>query len=228
MATRAPNSSKNASSPRSQYQRSDETRSRILDAALAEACEVGFQKTSVARIADRAGVAVGNLNYHFGSKQELLRRAMVSLIHDFRAQLLFALPSDSHDFFDQERSGLLTYLAYLRANPSHVRLAEEVRLHDPSLYKRSTDAWLDEFSERVTSAIEQGAIRKMTPSEIRMRGYFLLGAYQFLDRLIESRPYPGDEAVADAFLSMLRTGMGPISRENHKLSTLKDLQLEGR
>ena len=228
MATRALNSSKNTASPRSQYQRSDETRGRILDAALAEACEVGFQKTSVARIADRAGVAVGNLNYHFGSKQELLRRAMVSLIRDFRAQLLFALPSDSHDFFEQEKLGLLTYLAYLRANPSHARLAEEVRLHDPSLYKRGIDAWLDEFSNRVTSAIEQGAIRRMTRSEIRMRGYFLLGAYHFLDRLIESRPYPGDEAVADAFLSMLRTGVGPIPQENREASALKELYVEGR
>ena len=210
MAPSALSSATNASPRRSGYRRSVETRGRILDAALAEACAVGFQKTSVARIAERAGVAVGNLNYHFGSKQELLRRAMVSLIRDFRAQLLFALPSDNHDFFEQEKSGLLTYLAYLRANPSHARLAEEVRLHDPSLYKRGVDAWLDEFSKRVTNAIAQGAIQRMTEPEIRIRGYFLLGAYHFLDRLIESQPYPGDEAVADAFLSMLRTGLAGL------------------
>ena len=65
--------------PRAGYKRSGETRARILEAALAEACEVGFQKTSVARVAARAGVAVGVLNYHFGSKRELMRRLMVSV-----------------------------------------------------------------------------------------------------------------------------------------------------
>jgi AcrR family transcriptional regulator len=225
MPPRALKSPARASGARSGYRRSDETRSRILRAALDEACEVGFQRTSVVRIAARAGVAVGNLNYHFGSKQELLRRAMGSLIRDFRSQLLFALPTDSDDFFDQERSGLLTYLAYLRANPSHVRLAEEVRLHDPDLYQRGVDAWIDDFSTRVQSAIAQGVIRPLDDSEIRLRGYFVLGAYHFLDRLIESSPYPGDSAVADAFLSMMRSGVGEAAGESLETTSEKAFEV---
>jgi len=102
--------------PRTGYRRSDETRSRILEAALAEATEAGFQGTSVARIAARAGVAVGVLNYHFGSKEELLRQSMVGLIKDFRSKLVFASTANSDDFFQRERAGLLIYLAYLEAD----------------------------------------------------------------------------------------------------------------
>ena len=58
-----------APSGRAAYAKSADTRARILAAALAEASESGFHKTSVARIAARAGVAVGNLHYHFGSKR---------------------------------------------------------------------------------------------------------------------------------------------------------------
>ena len=58
---------------RAPYAKSRDTRARILAAALAEASDSGFHKTSVARIAARAGVAVGNLHYHFGSRRELLR-----------------------------------------------------------------------------------------------------------------------------------------------------------
>lgn len=201
---------------RAGYRRSSETRKRILEAALAEACEVGFQKTSVARIAGRADVAVGIINYHFGSKQELLRQSMVALIRDFRSQLLFSLPSDRDDFFRQEKTGLLTYLAYLRANPSHARLAEEVRLHDPDLYQKGVEAWIREFCSRVQQAIVDGVVRPLGEKEIRIRGFFVLGAYHFLDRLIDARPYPGDEAVAEAFLSMLRGGIGSTSDPQYR------------
>ena len=63
----------NARGSGSGYAKSRDTRARILAAALAEASDAGFHKTSVARIAARAGVAIGNLNYHFGSLRELRR-----------------------------------------------------------------------------------------------------------------------------------------------------------
>ena len=79
--------SHDAIGPRGKYARSDGTRARILQAALTEAGESGFQKTSVAKIAVRAGVAVGVVNYHFGSKGELLRELMASLTRDLHSRL---------------------------------------------------------------------------------------------------------------------------------------------
>ena len=216
--------------PRPRYRCSSTTRRRILAAALDDACEKGFQRTSVAGIAARAGVSVGNINYHFGSKQKLLRETMVALIGDFRSQLLFSLPADSDDFFDQERAGLQAYLAYLRANPSHARLAEEVRLHDPDLYQRGLEAWIKEFSRRFRRGIAKGTLRAAGDDEIRIRAYLVLGAYHFLDRLIETDPYPGDPVVADAFLSMIRSGIeGPrVSAPNPPQATIHEPTRESR
>jgi len=194
--------------PRAGYKRSDETRARVLEAALAEACEVGFQRTSLAKVAARAGVAVGVLNYHFGSKRELMRRVMVAVHRDLRDQLLFALPVGSDDFFEQERAGLLAYIRYLRANPAHSRLAEEVRQHDPELHEQGIEAWIKQFSARVQSGVKRGAIPPMNDLETRIQAHFVLGAYSIFDLLLQSRPYPGDEAVADAFLGLLRNGLG--------------------
>jgi AcrR family transcriptional regulator len=215
MVSQAPAQTPTSSVPRTRYRRSGTTRKRILAAALLEASAVGFQKTSVARIARRADVAVGVINYHFGSKKELLRESMASLIQDFRAKFPLSLPTTSEEFFRQERAGLLTFLRYLRKNPSHARLAEEVRLHDPELYQRALDGWLRVFSTRVEAAIQEGSVAPMTPSEIRLRGFFALGAYQFLDRLVAAAPYPGDEAVADAFLAMLRNGLGSAPSDHN-------------
>lgn len=203
-----PEASDASSSERSGYKRSGETKARILEAALAEACEVGFQKTSVTRVASRAGVAVGVLNYHFGSKRELMRRLMVSVHRDLRDQLLFALPAGSDDFFEQERAGLLAYIAYLRMNPAHARLVEEVRAHDPELHALGVEAWMEQFVARARMGIDRGQIAPMDDAEIRTQGYFVLGAYGIFDQLLQSEPYPGDDAVADAFLGLLRGGLG--------------------
>jgi len=120
-------------SGRGHYARSEDTRARILDATLVEAGKAGFHNTSVAKIAARAEVAIGILNYHFGSKGELLRELMASQAGEFLALLKPPEPHD--DYFSYERSLLLVYLQFLRANPSYVRLAEEVRSHDPELYR---------------------------------------------------------------------------------------------
>ena len=194
--------------PRVGYARSRETRARILAAALAEAGEVGFHKTSVARIAARAGVAVGNLNYHFGSKSDLLRELMVTLVKDLQSRIHIALPDDSDDFFDQERAGLLTYLTYLRENPAYGRLVDEVRLHEPELYRVAVSSWVEQFQARVQSAIGRKVMRPMDDFEIRAHGYFLFGIHQFLDTLLEGEPGNEDERIVDAYLALIRSGLG--------------------
>ena len=212
---------------RASYARSRDTRAKILAAALAEASDSGFHRTSVAKIATRAGVAVGNLHYHFGSKQELLRELMGSLVADLLSRLHVAIPDGSADFFDHERAGLLVYLDYLRANPAYVRLADEVKLHDPDLYRRAVTGWVEQYVVRIRAGIERETIRPMHDSEIAAQGHFLLGARHFLDQMMESvdgRPYPGDEAVVDAYLALVRDGLRrrPESDTDSNHSTQSD------
>lgn len=198
-----------AESGRHGYARSRDTRARILRAALVDAGEVGFHKTSVTRIAARAGVALGNVNYHFGSKRKLLRELMATLVAEVSSRIHVSLPADSDDFFDQERAGLLAYLAYLRENPAYARLSDEVKLHEPELYQRAFEAWTELFRARIRAGIERGAIRPMARPEIHALAHVMYGAHQFLDRLIESDDDPGDEAIADAYLGFVRAGLGP-------------------
>ena len=199
-----------ASSKRTSYARSEGTRARILEAALAEASESGFHKTSVARIAARAGVAVGNLHYHFGSKRELLHELMRSLVADLLSRLHVADPDEGADYFERERAGLLVYLEYLRANPAYVRLADEVKLHEPELYSLAVAGWVEVFVAQLRVDVERGTLRPMDDLEMAVQAHFLLGARHFLDQMMESvdgRPYPGDEAVVDSYLALVRDGL---------------------
>jgi AcrR family transcriptional regulator len=55
----------------------NDTRDRILDAALDLFIEQGYEKTSLREIAERVGVTKAALYYHFSSKEEIIR----TLVH---------------------------------------------------------------------------------------------------------------------------------------------------
>jgi AcrR family transcriptional regulator len=208
-----------ASAPRRRagYAKSRATRARILAAALAEASHAGLHKASVARIAARAGVAVGNLNYHFGSRKQLLRELMGSLVADLMPRLHAIDAADDADFFERQRAGLLAYLDHLRAHPEQVRLAKELELHDPELYRRAVADWTERMAARIRAGIAQGALRPMSETEITAQAHFLLGARHFLEPMIERPGGPADEAVVDAYLALLRDGLGrPAARRTRR------------
>lgn len=56
----------------------DDVRARILDAARAELAENGFARTSVATIAERAGLGTGSVYRYYASKEELCAAAIPS------------------------------------------------------------------------------------------------------------------------------------------------------
>jgi AcrR family transcriptional regulator len=64
-------------------QRSEETRDRLLQAALNSFAEQGYDATGVAEICQRAGVSKGAFYYHFASKQALF----VALLEQWLAAL---------------------------------------------------------------------------------------------------------------------------------------------
>jgi AcrR family transcriptional regulator len=195
-------------SGRAGYAKSRDTRARILAAALEEASDSGFHRATVAGIAARAGVAVGNLHYHFGSRRELLRELMASVAADLMARLHSADLDDSADFFDRQRAGLLAYLDYLRANPAYIRLADEIKLHEPDLYRRAVTGWVSRMTARIRVGIAQGTLREMDDAEVTAQAHFLLGARHFLEQMLESDDGLADAPVVDAYLSLVRNGLG--------------------
>lgn len=195
---------------RSGYAKSADTRARILAAALQEASDSGIHETSLAAIAARAGVAIGSLNYHFGSREELLRELMSSLTADLMARL-DAADADAHaDFFERERAGMRVYLDHLRANPAYLRLAGEIELHEPQLYRRAVADWRERITARIRAGISRGDLRPMDDAEIAALAYIMLGVSQFLDQRARrnGRTDPSDAAVLDAYLALLRDGLG--------------------
>ena len=197
--------------PHAGYAKRHRTRALILDAALAEASERGLHRASVTGIAARANTAVGSLNYHFGSRAELLRAMMRKLMADFSARLA-ALENQraeqAGDFFERHRTELLAYVDYVRSNPAHIRLVDEIRFLEPELYRHGITAWVDILSARLRDGIANGSVRPMNDAEIAAQAHFLVGARRFLEDLVAD--VGREEDVVDAYLRLVRRGLGAV------------------
>jgi len=132
---------------------------------------------------------------------------MGALVADLMPRL-HAIDADPNaDFFERQRLGLLAYLEYLRANPEHVRLADEIKLHDPALHRRAVAGWVERMESWIRAGIAQGTLRPMSDAEIAAQAHFLLGARHFLEHMMESRERARPEAVVDAYVALLRDGL---------------------
>lgn len=107
--------------------RSEETRERLMQAALASFAERGYDATGVAEICQRAGVSKGAFYYHFASKQALflalldqwlaaLEREMTRLAAPSApaAQSLQAMVGLLQQVFRDASGRLLMYLEFWR------------------------------------------------------------------------------------------------------------------
>ena len=79
-----------AAQPRTERRRGDDTRGRLLDAVEGLIAEYGFKPLTHRTIASRAEAHVALLNYHFGSKEQLIEEALAR-----RASQLLALQHDA-------------------------------------------------------------------------------------------------------------------------------------
>lgn len=69
--------------------RDDKTKEKLITAAMAYLDEeADMEKITVRRLAKRAGVAVGVLNYHFGSKDNLINAAIEMMVSKMASELL--------------------------------------------------------------------------------------------------------------------------------------------
>lgn len=196
------------------YAKSRDTRARILAAALEEAGESGFYGTSVARIAARAGVAIGSVNYHFGSRARLIRELMQQLMDDYMAHVQVAEAESRGDWFARERAVLLAYVAYVRRDPAFTRLADEIKVHEPALYRRGAGQWVERMAGRLRAGIAEGTLRPMDEKELRLKSRFLLGARHALEDLAQGDASLSDEEAVDAYLELVGDGLRAIGGES--------------
>lgn len=139
------------------------TRARIRDAALAQFAEYGFPGATLKGIAERAGVSVGLVQHHFGTKDNLRTACDEAVVDMFRRQTTQAAASGEltepgyiSELFNASPL-LLRYLARAAVDggPAAATVLDELSAGAEDFL---TQTWPERFAPNSTRARDAAAV----------------------------------------------------------------------
>lgn len=160
-----------------------DTRESLLDAAETLFSEHGIEAASLRQITQQAGANLAAVNYHFGSKDGLIRAVFARRLKpllDERIRLLEACDLEAEDGLEQVLAAFLAPLLRMAgADPEHT--CGFGRLMGRALFEPKQEVKaivMEEFREGIERYL--GAFRRLLPhlneSERMWRFHFLAGA----------------------------------------------------
>lgn len=166
---------------------SEPTRERIITAAELLFARQGYAATSVREITEAAGVNIAAVNYHFGSKENLLVEILDRIVTPLNAQRLELLDQ----LEAQETPGVQDLLAAFLL--PDLRVLDELRSRDPDL-PRFVSRMYSEGSQFMTQVMGQqfagiqdrflvafqNALPHLSPDEIGWRLHCVVGIVLYL------------------------------------------------
>lgn len=192
--------------------RTDEKRNAILEAATEVFRETGYERTSMAMIAERVGGSKTTLYGYYPSKEELFWDAMVGAIKVERGEKTMALldandPDISGVFerFGKAYHPLFTIRDTLAV--TRMAIAESLANKELStmLYERGPKRILDALTDYIAQLQEKGRIRKVDPrlAALHLKALFDAGFVEPL--LFGWKPHlKAGEAIPAAVEAFLR------------------------
>lgn len=96
----------------------DRRRQAILDAALGCFHDLGWQKTTMADVRDRAGASTGSIYHHFPGKEELFAALYLDAIRRTQEYTIRALQREKTPR-NAVRAIVRSYLRWVSRNPKH-------------------------------------------------------------------------------------------------------------
>jgi AcrR family transcriptional regulator len=144
-----------------------DTRTRVLDAALACFIELGYEQTTIARIRERSGVSNGALFHHFATKEAIADALYVDAMASFQEGLWTLLRRAPCSLRAAVRATISHQLGWIEENEDRARF----------LYMRGHLDWdspagaqlqslnrslADAYREQMAPLVERGQLRPMS------------------------------------------------------------------
>ena len=164
---------------RTQDERSAETRSRLIEAAIGIIADAGYSAASTTAIARRAGVSRGALQHQFGTRYELLMAVSDRLTQDM---MTLADQRRTREALPLDRRIKTIVMLYWRAYSSPTFLAvlnirfgltndsplrARLNRHYSDIYRSSDQPWLALFADTALSRERLVALRRVTLATLR-------------------------------------------------------------
>lgn len=154
-----------------------ETKDTILDAAETLFAEQGFAATSLRQLTQRAGVNVAAVNYHFGSKEELVKEVLRRRIEPINAERMRRLAALSEPALEAIVRAFLepALRAVTRQGGGMARVFGRVTAEQPPFLREFFSEHFGEVARRFVKAV-QAAEPALDARAVWLRMHFTVGA----------------------------------------------------
>ncbi|MCM0033469.1 TetR/AcrR family transcriptional regulator [Sandarakinorhabdus limnophila] len=193
-----------AKTPRTE--RGRKTLRLILDAAAEEFGARGYHEGSIARIAQRAGVAIGSFYTYFDSKEAVFRALVADMsrqVQDHVVPVMLAAP----DRLAAERVGLAAFLDFVRNHKSLYRIIDESAFVAEDAYRRHYVEVAEGYARSLEQAFGRGEV---SDGDWQVRAWAIMGMNVFLGLKFgvwdDSRPV---DEIAAAAHALITNGLAP-------------------
>jgi AcrR family transcriptional regulator len=182
---------------------------RLIEAAEQLFGERSYQRTTVADICTRAGIATGSFYAHFSSKRDMFAAVLHTINADLREAMRAALQRAEDGQRGRERAAFRAFFDLLSARPWIDRIVRESEFVDPALFR--------EYYEHLARGYARGVRRAQLAGEVDARydpeviAYIYTGIGNFIGmRWVDwtTGGQVGDD-VLDDVLRVLARGLSP-------------------
>ena len=187
-------------------ERGRKTLQLLLDAAAEEFGERGYHEAAIARIAQRAGVAIGSFYTYFDSKEAVFRGLVGDMSRQVRetvAPVILAAP----DRLSGERAGIAAFIDFVRRRKALYRIIDESAFVAEDAYRRHYNDIAEGYAASLTAAFGRGEI---SDADQAIRAWAIMGMNVFLGLRFgvwdESLP---PDAVAKVAADLITEGLRP-------------------
>lgn len=185
------------------------TADRLRAAAWELVRDHGTAAATSRRITDTAGVNLGAITYHFGSKDALVGEAIVEQLRAWTRPLTDALTSDDGDPDGRMSGAVVTVLSMFASRAYEVFAIMRALVTDDRLpgVAEATAAWLAEFRALVSSVTAEQQRAGLVPDSVdpdAMAGVFTAFGLGIIVQAAIDRAAPATGDVVGQFLQLLQ------------------------
>lgn len=148
----------------------------LLDAAAEEFGEKGYHDAAIARIAQRAGVAIGSFYTYFDSKEAVFRGLVSDMslqVRETVAPVILAAP----DRLAGERAGIAAFIVFVRQHKALYRIIDESAFVAEDAYRKHYNDIADGYAASLTQAFGRG---ELSEGDMTVRAWAIMGMNVFL------------------------------------------------
>ncbi|MFF5112029.1 TetR/AcrR family transcriptional regulator [Streptosporangium sp. NPDC000509] len=100
-------------------------RKQIVDSAIETFTELGYANTSLARIAERAGISKGVISYHFAGKTEVMEQIVERVYHEI-ADFVLPRTNEETTVAGELRASIRAVAEYMRGHRAQLLALGEI------------------------------------------------------------------------------------------------------